>query len=104
MVFYLHFQALDVNYLLRKAATVSTPVVEITEENGVWSIKSSTTLKSMDLKFKVSYFRETISIEFCLQNFQIPDFVHNTNKKSMLNTSCDRLVLSLKKPPLMVEL
>merc|ERR1712215_521110 len=53
-------KALDVSYLLRKAATVSTPIVEITEENGVWSIKSSTTLKSMELKFKVGVeFEET---------------------------------------------
>jgi hypothetical protein len=47
------WQALDVNFLLRKAATVSTPVMEVTEEGGVWSIKTSTTLKSMELKFKV---------------------------------------------------
>merc|ERR1719341_2292657 len=39
--------------ILRKAATVSTPVMEITEARGVWSIKTSTTLKSMDLKFKL---------------------------------------------------
>merc|ERR1712130_349000 len=46
-------KALDVNMILRKAATVSTPVMEITEAGGVWSIKTSTTLKSMDLKFKL---------------------------------------------------
>ena len=39
--------------LLRKAATVSTPVCHISEEAGVWTIKSSTTLKSTELKFKV---------------------------------------------------
>ena len=48
-------KALDVSYLLRKAATVSTPVVEVTENSGVWSINSSTTLKSMELKFKVIF-------------------------------------------------
>ena len=48
-------KALDVSYLLRKAATVSTPVVEITENNGVWTIKSSTTLKTIELKFKVNH-------------------------------------------------
>ena len=47
------WQALDVNFLLRKAATVSTPVMEVSEEDGVWTIKTSTTLKSMELKFKV---------------------------------------------------
>merc|ERR1712240_40559 len=46
-------KALDVNFLLRKAATVSTPVMEISEEGGVWNIKTSTTLKSMELKFKL---------------------------------------------------
>merc|ERR1712212_472823 len=44
---------LDVNFLLRKAATVSTPVMEVTEEGGVWNIKTSTTLKTMELKFKL---------------------------------------------------
>merc|ERR1712203_183817 len=46
-------KALDVNFLLRKAATVSTPVMEVTEEGGVWTIKTSTTLKTMELKFKL---------------------------------------------------
>merc|ERR1712215_59443 len=44
---------LDVNFLLRKAATVSTPVMEVTEDGGVWTIKTSTTLKTMELKFKL---------------------------------------------------
>ena len=48
-------QALDVGMLLRKAATVSTPVMEVTETDGTWSIKTSTMLKSMELKFKVRY-------------------------------------------------
>ena len=39
--------------LLRKAATFSTPVMEITEADGTWSIKTSTTMKTMELKFKV---------------------------------------------------
>ena len=39
--------------LLRKAATVSTPVMEVTEEEGTWNIKTSTILKTMELKFKV---------------------------------------------------
>ena len=48
-------KALGVNMLLRKAATVSTPSLEISEEGGVWVIKTSTTLKSMELKFKVCF-------------------------------------------------
>jgi len=46
-------KALDVNFLLRKAATVSTPVMDITEDAGTWTIKTSTTLKTMELKFKI---------------------------------------------------
>merc|ERR1712077_177869 len=46
-------KALDVNFLLRKAATASTPVMEVTESGGEWSIKTSTMMKSMELKFKV---------------------------------------------------
>ena len=41
------------NFLLRKAATVSTPTLEVKEEGGVWTITTATTLKTMELKFKV---------------------------------------------------
>jgi len=44
---------LDVNFLLRKAATVSTPITEITEADGVFNIKNSTTLKTVELSFKL---------------------------------------------------
>ena len=47
---------LEVNFLLRKAATVSTPVMEVSEDGGEWTIKTSTTLKTMELKFKVFKF------------------------------------------------
>merc|ERR1712223_955349 len=51
---------LAVNWLLRTAAQASTPVMEITEEDGEWSIKSSTTLKTVELKFKLGEkFEET---------------------------------------------
>merc|ERR1711892_723025 len=43
----------EVNFLLRKAATASNPVVEISEEGGEWTIKQSTTLKTVILKFKL---------------------------------------------------
>ena len=41
-------------------------VVEITESAGVWSIKSSTTLKTIELKFKV-----TTSIEVLVMIYEI---------------------------------
>ena len=46
---------LAVNWLLRQAAQASTPVMEITEEGDEWTIKSSTTLKTVELKFKVDF-------------------------------------------------
>ena len=47
-------QEMGVNFLLRKAATASTPLVEISESDGVWFIKTSTTLRSHIVRFKVS--------------------------------------------------
>jgi hypothetical protein len=53
-------KALDVNFLLRKAATASTPTMEVTEADGQWTIKTSTIMKSMELSFKVGeQFSET---------------------------------------------
>merc|ERR1711990_1035730 len=51
---------LAVNWLLRQAAQASTPVMDITEVDGEWTIKSSTTLKTVELKFKLGEkFEET---------------------------------------------
>merc|ERR1712223_2049877 len=46
---------LGVNFLLRKAATASSPVFEVTYETDseTWLFKTSTILKSMELKFKL---------------------------------------------------
>ena len=46
-------KALDVNFLPWKAASASTPELNVSEEAGVWIIKTSTTLKSIELKFKL---------------------------------------------------
>merc|ERR1712215_440861 len=46
-------KALTVGSLLRKAATASTPVMEITESDGNWTMKTSTSLKAIELKFKL---------------------------------------------------
>merc|ERR1712018_21873 len=46
---------LGVNFLLRKAATASTPRFEVTydTDSETWLFKTSTILKSMELKFKL---------------------------------------------------
>ena len=46
-------KALGANWIIRKASSASTPIMEVTENGGVWSIKTSTTLKTMELKFKL---------------------------------------------------
>ena len=70
-------KALDVNMLLRKAATVSTPTVVISENGGVWTIKTSTTLKSMELKFKVSC-SFTSTFKFIILPFQLGEEFEET--------------------------
>ena len=45
--------ALGVNVLLRKAATSLNLFVEVSEEGGNWTIKTSTTLKTVELKFRL---------------------------------------------------
>merc|ERR1712018_1017008 len=47
---------LGVNFLLRKAATASSPVFEVTydADSETWTFKTSTMLKSMELKFKLN--------------------------------------------------
>merc|ERR1712212_852526 len=44
---------LDVNFMLRKAATASTPVFEVIVDGEEITFKTSTMLKTMELKFKL---------------------------------------------------
>ena len=39
--------------LTRKAATVSTPIMEVTESGGKWKVITKTTLKSSELNFEI---------------------------------------------------
>merc|ERR1712110_364770 len=45
--------ALGVGIILKKAATATTPEMTVEESDGEWTIKTSTMLKSMELKFKI---------------------------------------------------
>jgi fatty acid-binding protein 3 len=55
-------KALNVGFLLRKAANASTPVMEISENDGNWQMKTATTMKTIELKFKLGVpFTETTS-------------------------------------------
>ena len=44
---------LGINFMLRKAATISTPSMEITESGGKWKMKTSTSLTSVVLEFEL---------------------------------------------------
>ena len=46
-------KALGVCFILRKAALASTPVMTITEEGGNWTMVTKTTVKSIELKFRL---------------------------------------------------
>merc|ERR1712029_1165735 len=46
-------KALNVGFMLRKAAMASTPVMTITNDGGNWTMVTKTTMKSVELKFKL---------------------------------------------------
>merc|ERR1712071_260162 len=46
-------KALNVGFILRKAAMASTPVMTIAEEGGNWTMITKTTVKSIELRFKL---------------------------------------------------
>ena len=64
---------LNFSWLLRKAATASTPTVTISEEAGTWSIKTATTVKTMETKFKLDEKFDDVSVDgrevSCLAKF-----------------------------------
>jgi hypothetical protein len=47
-----YFKAVGVPYVARKMMAASTPVVEISCEDDTWTIKTSTLLRTTELKFK----------------------------------------------------
>merc|ERR1711973_274751 len=46
-------KALNVGFMLRKAALASTPTMTITNDGGNWTMCTKTTMKSVELKFKL---------------------------------------------------
>merc|ERR1712212_155907 len=51
---------LNVGFILRKAAMASTPVMTIAEEGGNWTMITKTTVKSIELRFRLGEeFEET---------------------------------------------
>merc|ERR1712219_31489 len=53
-------KALGVGFILRKAALASTPVMTISEDGGNWTMITKTTVKSIELRFRLGEeFEET---------------------------------------------
>jgi len=48
-----YMKALGVGIVMRKLASTATPVTEITNEGTDWNIKTSTTFKTTEIKFKL---------------------------------------------------
>merc|ERR1739838_967224 len=46
-------KALNVGFMLRKAALASSPVMTITEEGGKWTMITKTTMKSIELRLQL---------------------------------------------------
>merc|ERR1712179_137872 len=46
-------KAVGVGFILRKAALASTPVMIIKEDGGQWTMITKTTVKSIELKFRL---------------------------------------------------
>jgi len=46
-------KALNIGFILRKAALSSTPVMTISEDGGNWTMITKTSLKSIELHFKL---------------------------------------------------
>ena len=46
-------KALNIGFILRKAALASTPVMTISEAGGKWTMITKTTMKSVELNFRL---------------------------------------------------
>jgi hypothetical protein len=55
-----YMKAVGVGLVMRKMAANATPVAEITQKGDEWNIKTSTTFKTTEIKFKLGeQFKET---------------------------------------------
>merc|ERR1711981_1064428 len=56
-------KVLNVGSMLRKAAMASTPVMTITEAGGEWTMSTKTTMKSIELKFRLGQEFEEVTTD-----------------------------------------
>jgi|ERR1711915_92552 len=68
-------KALGVGLVMRKLGQTSKPTVELTESNGEWLLKTTTAMKTTELKFKVGeeFNESTYDGRECKTKFTIED-------------------------------
>ena len=78
--------------MMRKAATVSTPKMEITESGGKWKMVTSTSMKSIVLEFELVFFLCSLywiwfvlEYLFCVKSSQKLNRFYNIDSKNVHN-------------------
>merc|ERR1712133_253884 len=77
-------KALGVSFLLRKAAMASTPVMTITESGGNWTMVTKTSMKSIELKFRLGeeFEEDTTDGRHCKTTVTLDGNVTTTKQKA----------------------
>merc|ERR1712133_181321 len=77
-------KALDVGFILRKAALASTPVMSIEEKDGNWVMITKTTVKSIELKFRLGeeFEEDTTDGRHCKTTVTLDGNVMTTKQKA----------------------
>merc|ERR1712240_414319 len=77
-------KALDVGFILRKAALASTPVMSIEEKDGNWVMITKTTVKSIELKFRLGeeFEEDTTDGRHCKTTVTLDGDVMTTKQKA----------------------
>merc|ERR1711981_1198703 len=77
-------KALGVGFILRKAALASTPVMTISEDGGNWTMVTKTTVKSIELKFRLGeeFEEDTTDGRHCKTTVTLDGNVMTTKQKA----------------------
>jgi len=88
-------KALNVGFMLRKAATASTPVMTITEAGGKWNMITKTTMKSAELNFELGkeFDEETTDGRKCKTTVTVEGNKMITNQRATKAGEKDVLVI-----------
>ena len=89
-------KALNVGFMLRQAALASTPVMIISENDGKWNITTKTSMKSMEISFKLGeeFEEETADGRKCKTIVTLESNKMITYQKAMKTGQKDVVVVS----------